>query len=36
MRKTQPLSAEMNPTTTLKTYEQLSSCVVTSSQVLLY
>jgi len=36
MHKTQQLSAEMNLSATLKIYEQLSSCVVTISQVLLY
>jgi len=36
MHKTQSSSTEMNPSATLRIYDQLSSCVVKISQVFLY
>jgi len=35
MNETQPPSAEMNPSASIRIYEQQSSCMVTISQVLL-
>jgi len=36
MHETQPPSAEINPSASIRIYEQQSSCMVTISQVLLY